>query len=659
MAKTDLKATMKKFIFWGLIFAAISYILGMTITYLFMKPDGFHFEEFISTATMGDTYTYALLVGGTIFVVYLVSFTGADKKDGSSLKGEKDLENVKWIEGKELDAKFKHCFWSNLGDFYTEGIPFRAVYRRGDIKIHFTPSYHALIVGTTGVGKSTAFVEPTIQILGKMKTKSSMFITDPKGELFAHHSQFLKEQGYDVKVLDLINPYNSLRWNPLESIYTKYQRQLNLEQEIFKHTNDDINAYGFVRVGDINSKEWYEFDNKAFSSLRDAFTEVEVEKTKLRDECFDDINDIAAALCPITDPKQATWEQGARDYMVAVMIAMLEDSENPALGMTVDRYNFYNLYKIAMNKENDLEYVKDYFNGRSPLSKTVELCSHIVYSNAKQTRDSYMSTLNQKLALFADNGICYLTSKNELDFQSFDERPTAFFMKIPDEKETRYALATVCISQAYKEFVHKARQNEVISKDASKSKPPALKRAMFFILDEFANMPPLSKLEKIITVARSRRIYLNMIIQSYAQLENCYGKNTASIVMDNCNTRIFLGTPSQETREAFSKELGNYTIKVGSKGESKTSDGKTSPSTNTSLQTRPLLFPSDLDKLKMGNLIVKVFGKGPINSEITPYFEAPDIYKIGQMDMPYIPGRRLNEEQVFYDIRERNRKVLG
>ena len=272
-----------------------------------------------------------------------------------------------------------------------------------------------------------------------------------------------------------------------------------------------------------------------------------------------------------------------------------------------------------------------------------------------------MSTLAQKLALFADNGICYLTSGNEIDFATFDDGPTAFFIKIPDERQTRYGLATVCITQSYKAFVKKARDNEVISKDKSKARNASLKRPVFYIMDEFANMPPVANLDKIITVARSRKIFLNMIIQSYAQLENVYGKATASIVMDNCNSKLFLGTPSQETRETFSKELGNYHVKVSSKSKSEgdKKDGGGGASTSTSLQSRPLLFPSDLDKLKEGNIIVKIFGNYPINSTMTQYWKCPDIYKIGQMDMPYIPGRRLNEQEVFYDIKERNRKVLN
>lgn len=655
-SKSTFATNFSNFIIWMLIGLPISLIAGTLMTML--TEGSFDIANFTSYIAYPSTTTWTVVLYGVFFMLLLLYFTGSKKKESGDLKGEKDLENVKWLEGADLDKAFPMRFYSQLKNFSHEGIPFRMVYKKGDIRINFTPNYHALIVGTTGVGKGTCFVEPTIQILGELKNRPSLFITDPKCELYARHSQKLKDNGYNVIVLDMRNPYNSLRWNPLESIFVNYQRALHLEEEILKHLNDNVNNYDFIKVGDINNDEWYEFDGKAFSSLRDAFMEVEVNKTKIKDECFDDINDICSALCPISDPKNATWEQGARDYMIAVLIAMLEDSENPALGMTKEKYNFYNMYKIAMNKENDLEFVKEYFRGRSPLSKTVQLCSHIVYSNAKQTRDSYMSTLNQKLSLFSDNGICYLTSENQIDFYKFDDQPTAFFIQIPDEKETRYGLASVCISQSYKEFVRKARDNEVISKDKTKAHPASLKRPLVYIMDEFANMPPVAKLDKIITVARSRKIYLNMIIQSYAQLENVYGKNTASIVMDNCNTKLFLGTPSQETRETFSKELGNYQIKVSSKSESKGADGKSSPGTSTSLQTRPLLFPSDLDKLKEGNIIVKIFGNNPVNSWSTPYWQATDVYKIGKMDTPYIPGRRFNEEEVFYDIKERNRKVL-
>lgn len=655
--KSTFWSNVGNFLFWIVFGIPVAGIAGIALTAL-SEGVSFEIDALIPLIEEELFKTWFIVFFGIYFILLLLYFTGEKKKD-SSFKGEEDLENVKWLESPLLEKTFKTRYFSELKDFSHEGVPFRMIHKRGDMKISFTPNYHSLIVGTTGVGKGICFVEPTIQILSELKSKPGLFITDPKGELYTRHSEKLAKSGYNVVLLDMLNPYNSLKWNPLEGVYNNYQRALHLEEEILKHINDDVDQYDYLKVGPIDNAEWFEFDRKAYSSLRDAFMEVEVEKTKIKDQCFDDLNDICSALCPITDQKNASWEEGAKSYMQAVLIAMLEDSENPALGMTVDKFNFFNMYKIAMNKENDMEYVKEYFRGRSPLSRTIQLCSHIVYSNAKQTRDSFMSTLATKLSLFSDNGICYLTSKNEIDFYNFDEKPTAFFVQIPDEKETRYGLASVCVSQSYKEFVRKARDNEVVSKDKNVAHPASLKRPMFYIMDEFANLPPVAKLDKMITVARSRKIYLNMIIQSYAQLENVYGKNTANIVMDNCNNKIFLGTPSQETREAFSKELGNYQIKVSSKSESKGADGKTNPGTSTSLQSRPLMFPSDLDKLSQGTMIVKVFGYNPVKSYSEPYFKAPDVYKIGKMETPYIPGRRFNEEEIFYDIKERNRKVLG
>ena len=67
------------------------------------------------------------------------------------------------------------------------------------------------------------------------------------------------------------------------------------------------------------------------------------------------VADIVSAICPITNQSESSWEQGARDYTEAVLIAMLEDSLNPALGMNKERFNFYNMSKIALNKNNDFQ----------------------------------------------------------------------------------------------------------------------------------------------------------------------------------------------------------------------------------------------------------------------------------------------------------------
>lgn len=648
---SKLKEKISTFLIWNIFGIIVSFIIA-SILGTYTSGKSLTIKAVFQNIFNGGATFLGLIIYGVVFLFIILA---APAKSGDKkLKGKENMENQRFLNENELDKTFKHCYFDELKNFSHTGVPFRAVYKNHKIKIHFTPDCHTLIVGATGTGKTVAFIEPALQILSSLKNKPSLFITDAKGELYAHHSQMLVDNGYKLLLLDLTEPYNSIQWNPLEFIYDNWQKQLHLEEEILKHSNDNVNNYKFIKTGPIDNTEWYEFDGKAFGTLKEALLEVEVNKSKIRDDCFENLNDIASSICTIENEKEKNWEQGARDYFLAVLIAMLEDSENESLGMTKERYNFFNAYKIAMNKEEDFEVVKQYFNGRSPLSKTRQLSANITQTQAKSTRDGYMSTLNTKLSMFADSGIGFLTSKNSLDFYNMDETPTAFFIKIPDERATRYTLASVCIAQAYKQFVAKARQNEKTNAD----KMAHLKRPVLYIMDEFANLPKVNELEKIITVARSRWIYLNMAIQSYSQLQNVYGKEVSDIVRGNCKATIFLGTPDLLTRKEFSEELGSYTIETTSKSSSKGKEGSNS-STNTQLQTVPLIYPSDLDKIPLGDNITKIFQSYPVRSVITPYFKCTDVYKIGTFPQPFVPGRRLNEQEVFYDIRRRNKIVLS
>ena len=134
-----------------------------------------------------------------------------------------NLEQSRFQTDRELEENFTTIDFRDLNDTEIIGTPIKAEEIGGRLNITFAKPAHSLIIGTTGSGKTTTFVNPMIQILGATKTQPSMFISDPKGELFADHSEALKRRGYEVKVLDLRNPYNSVRWNPLERAYTYYQ----------------------------------------------------------------------------------------------------------------------------------------------------------------------------------------------------------------------------------------------------------------------------------------------------------------------------------------------------------------------------------------------------------------------------------------------------
>ena len=72
---------------------------------------------------------------------------------------------------------------------------------------------NALIVGGSGSGKSSAYSIPNAyQMLG------SYVFTDPKGELYDRTAGFLRQNGYKIKVLNLVNPQFSDGYNPLMHI---------------------------------------------------------------------------------------------------------------------------------------------------------------------------------------------------------------------------------------------------------------------------------------------------------------------------------------------------------------------------------------------------------------------------------------------------------
>lgn len=548
----------------------------------------------------------------------------ASEKDKEIYTG---LEQAHFQTDKEIANNFKSVDYNSLSTKEIEGIPIIAEENKKNYKITFSKPAHTMIIGTTGSGKTTTFINPTIQILSNTQNKPSMLISDPKGELYSLHAKSLIKRGYDVKVLDLRNPYCSIRWNPLERPFEMYQKMLSLDDCV-----------------KVNEEEgYYIFENKIYYDEEEKNAAVQVRKQEIFDEVYEDLNDVCSVLCPVTNKSEPIWESGAKNFILAICLAMLEDSENPALGMTKEKFNFYNIMKIATNTQEDCEDLIDYFKNRSPIAKSVSLSKQVLDASDK-TRGSYLSTIFDKLSIFSDMSICSLTSANEIDFGDIATKPTALFLQIPDEKETRHTLAAMVILQAYKGLVAKANTYPDLS----------LPRSVYFLLDEFGNLPKIHKLEQMITVGRSRKIWLSLVVQSYAQLAKVYDEKTADIIKSNCNIQIFIGTTDLKTIEEFSKKCGNFSIIQRNVSFSSSNDGVGS---SVSVKERPLVYPTELQQLNspnnMGNAIVNVFGFPPIKSKFTPSYKCR-AFVLEKTNQLLSQGKYFNEGKVFYDMLDRN-----
>lgn len=604
------------------------------------------------------TWFYGVIEMALLVLFSVVFSSNSFRQSKKMLKGkakqvEGVLENSRFMTDAEKNDLFPHKRFKALEEEKKDGIALYAVYsnKKKDMDINLSAPAHGLIIGATGSGKTTTFINPVIQILGHTSAGSSIICTDPKGELFQLHSKFLKERGYNVMVLDLRDPYTSFRWNPLGDIYDRYQKYLHTGEEIYECTiPPDADKLKLMEPAEnYENNTWYEYGGKAYLDRRRLITDIKIEKQKIYDELYEDLNDLISVICPIESKDDPVWEKGARSIIMATALAMLEDSENPELEMTREKFCFYNINKAISNSENEFAALKDYFKGRPKLSKAVGL-SRQVLSAADQTLSSYMSIAFDKLSMFNDEGLCALTSETDIEPERFAYEPTAMFLKIPDEKDTRHALAAVFILCIYKGLIKVASGREDLS----------LPRNVYFLLDEFGNMPKIDKFDKMITVGRSRKIWFHMVVQSYSQLNNVYGDTVADIIKSNCGIKMFIGSNDIATCEEFSKLCGNMSVATTSVSGS-THDTSGQINYSSQIQDRPLIYPSELMKLNnkkdSGNAIIVTFGNYPLRTKFTPSYKCP-LYEMGTMDMGDLEGHAFFGDEIYYDLDERNYLIL-
>ncbi len=633
------------------------------------------FISYYMTGTINSFWTpMPVVVCGGCYLIYFLNkltdtegggfgglFGGGKKKKGKLSAKDKDGKEVsqyfdsRWVTQKELksEKKFMYCTWNTLKDS-KDGILLRSELKSGSLEINMYSPIHAMIIGTTGTGKTQKYIEPSIQILSSTKTKPSFVIADPKGEIYEKHSHKLKNEGYDVKVFNLRQPYASTRWNPLDNAYMMYHKAFHLYDAVETHIGVNPADLNLKIIAREYENQWYEYGGVAYPNKSTLDADLASKKAELIDLAENELREIAGILCPIENKNDSSWDRGAQEFVYGTMMAMLEDSLNPDLGMTRERFNFYNLARIANFKDpdpdNPYKTLRQYFLGRDSFSKVLQLVTTAI-NNAPSTTKSYMGIVSARLGLFNDSGMCFATSSNEMDFNSFADKPTALFIIIPDEKESRHGIATMMISQLYKKLVD-------LANGYPNSKLP---RAVYFLLDEFANLPKIEKIDTMITVSRSRNIFFSLVIQSFSQLNAKYGDDVAATLKGNCPIKIFIGTDDAKTCEEFSKLCGDITLETTSTSESKQKDdkGKENPSKTTSLSTtsRPLIYPDELGHLGnkdgTGEIIIKILNEFPIRTNSTMAWATP-MFDHTKASSDYVPSRALDEASVAYSIARRN-----
>ena len=275
---------------------------------------------------------------------------------------------------------------------------------------------------------------------------------------------------------------------------------------------------------------------------------------------------------------------------------------------------------VGEDKFGGSTYIKEYFSAKDPASAAA-INAFGTVTAPSETKGSILSVFKQKVKLFASReNLSEMLSYSDIDLASIGRRKTAVFIVIQDEKKTYHSLVTILLKQIYETLIDEAQK--------CGGKLPVRTN---FLLDEFANMPPLKDVTTMITAARSRQIRFTMIIQNFAQLNKVYGKENAETIKGNCGNIIYLISTELAALEEISKLCGE----VKSKKDDKTA-------------STPLVTVSDLQRMKQFETIILRMRKQPFKTKMTPDFKIDWGKKYP--DAKY-PTRKKKDVQTF-DIKE-------
>lgn len=575
----------------------------------------------------GKIWLYGLWGASAIGVTFYLLFEYRTLGSRRVKKVNVDLEDSHFMSLREMsrNAGFTVTKFSELGTV-KDGIPIiiQREKHKADMDVVLHDPIHAMLLATTGTGKTVSYISPSIEVLCRTKSKPCIVVTDPKGELYRRHANSLKKNGYNVHVIDLRDTYHSTLWNPFNDVWRK---------------TDEMT----MRVEQIKGK--YYLNGIEYLTREDAEDARRQRAIKLKDEIYVDIQDLINTMCPVDSGESKSWQQGARDLLVGLALRFWEDVRDGY--MPREKYNLYNLWwNLTEYAKGECDVLKKYIDEIADDFSRAGGMANTVLVSQDRTLSSYLGSVNQYLHWMADGGIAQLTSGNEIEFMDWDESPNALFIKVPDDKDNRHTLVSLMLMQLYKALVEKATRNELMHKTNDRE----LLRACYFLMDEFGNLPKIPKLENTITIARSCRIYLVPVLQSLVQLENVYGKTPGEQIRDNCNIRIFMGTNDEQTRHVISEACGKKKAKQISYNEEK------GMSVSTSAQSVPLIHESELGRLNdpkggvIGNAVVLVSGNYPIIGRTTPVFKAQDIFCLEESSEPQNDFMEFDEKSNRYDI---------
>ena len=598
-----------------------------------------------------------LIIGLILFILII-----EPKLSRRKLKNNNEHGSSKFADIKEIKENFDK---EELNNINTSGFPVWYEKEKGKFKnvYYDNKSPHYVLIGSTGSGKSITVSIPICIQFATAKEKHSVVLTDPKSELFKTTGKIFEENGYNVVTIDFRNPTKSSKINIMQPIIDewkehciydknmmfflsyfiksnkiligkmfsnkKYQEQIidkyklvdyiieiikNNQEELEKNIKNKkyFDNYSYMEYTGEKLKEY--LNNLSNLEILDKIKEMQNNSSNHQAEANHLVISLANLIFTEKESKDPFWINSSKQLFIGLAGIFLEDYKKGLIDE--NKINIASIKKFqnsSLIKENQM-YLQRNLNTRSYGNLSKDYLTSIL-SSAENTYKSVTAVFGEKMSIFDDLNVENVTSISEFNFTDVGRKPTALYIIVPDEDKSYYQLVTIILGMLIKDLSKFANMPE---------NNGMLPVKVEWILEEFANMPPINDIHVSVSVARSRGMRYIFFIQSFAQLDQIYGKEIASIIIDN-SALCYLKTNSVECAQIIEKKLGRATITTNSLSTS-TDPFKVGGNQTTSLLGRELLTANEIISLKYKTIIFPVFGN-PIFRDTYMYSDLYPKYK--------------------------------
>ncbi len=462
---------------------------------------------------------------------------------------------------------------------------------------------NVMIDGAPGTGKTRGYTQPNI-----MQMFGSYIVTDPKGNTLEKTGKLLKDNGYDIRILNLKNMRESNKYNPFHyiksesDILTLTQILLQIGKDVSEKSQSGDEFWKNAETLMYLAKISYIFYTCPDDKDRNICTLMKmIRRNKVYENNEDSLNEVDIAF---RDLEYLPEYFKDRERTLRKLFPN-KDINSPDMQKRVyaQEKRFINLRNRINAVKEKYPYIKElgFEGGRDclPVQKYMDY-----KLAAGKTAKSILISCAARLSPLDVGEIKDLVSQDELDFYSIgrENTKTALFIVTSDTDKTFNFITTMMYHQLFK----------VLCDTADMEYGGELPVHVHFILDEFANCGLIPDFDVKISTIRSRNISATIILQSQSQLKKLYDKSWETIE-SCCSSFLFLGSTDLELLKVVSEKLGKETL--DSYTQSYTYGQQKSSNVNHQKMGRELMTPDELFRMPGNKCICMISGLKPFYSD--------------------------------------------